>query len=86
MNRANGRLTDACRAKALEAGQWQMSNGGFISLAKMADPHLVNALLKSLAEGARWPIIRPLALEVHRRGLEDYALGIVAARLAQEAR
>ena len=76
----HGRLTVACRAKALEAGQWQQHDGTFLPLRRMPDPHLVNALLRALAEREPVTITRPLAAEVRRRGLDNYALAQAAAR------
>lgn len=67
------RLTTACRAKALEAGLWQSADGTMIQVWKMRAPHLINALLKSLASGDPTTITQPLAREVQRRGLEAAA-------------
>ena len=80
-----GRLTAACRATALEAGQWQRHDGTFVALRKMPDPHLVNALLRALADREPVTITRPLAAEVARRNLRDYALAVAAERAREEA-
>ncbi len=73
------RLTLACRIKALEAGQWQCSDGRFIRLDEMADDHLVNALLKALTDGDPPALTRLLTAEVVRRNLGAYAMTKVQA-------
>lgn len=50
------------------------SRHGVLRLAEMNDDHLVNALLKALINEQPATITTPLASEVHRRGLDDYAL------------
>lgn len=68
------------RVKMLEAGCWQGHDGRCVGLADMPAGHLVNALLKALAAGEPATITRPLAAEVARRRLQDYALRIAATR------
>src|SRR5688572_23274940 len=85
-----GRLSPACRVTALQAGQWQCGDGTFVPLRKMPDGHLVNALLKLLADGPGDPLDNGydydqyntvcdlLTREVARRNLQDYALAVAA--------
>ena len=75
------RLSTHTRAKALEAGLWQTSKGTLISIYKMPDGHLVNALLKALAAGDPRSITRPLAAEITRRRLQDYAMRVAEERM-----
>jgi hypothetical protein len=82
-----GRLSPDCRVKALEAGQWQCSDGAFLKLRTMPDGHLVNALLKHLASATneytatQYRVVAELlAAEVARRNLQDYALAVAAER------
>ena len=74
------KLDVVTRAKALEAGQWQKADGSFVALADMVDEHLLNALLKALADQEPDGITHPLAAEVIRRGLEQKAMDWADAR------
>ena len=67
------RYAAATRAKALEAGLWTTHRGAVVPLARLHDAHLVNALLRSLADAEPEGITGPLAAEVTRRGLADAA-------------
>jgi hypothetical protein len=74
------RLDAKTRLKALEAGLWQRHDGRFVALRKMNDMHLINALLKALAEQEQRAITSALAAEVGRRKLQDVALQVAAER------
>lgn len=67
------------RITALQAGLWQTHTGKVVRLRAMHDAHLVNALLKSLAEGEPRAITEPLSAEVVRRNLREMAI-----RMAEE--
>jgi hypothetical protein len=69
------------RTKMAEAGIYQQHDGHVIYVEEMPDPHLVYALLKALREADSVRITRPLAAEVKRRKLEDYAM--LMARVQQ---
>lgn len=74
------RLTTTSRAAALACGWWQGHDGHFVHVQAMADAHLLNALLRALADGDPPTITHVLAEEVIRRGLESVALALAAAR------
>lgn len=74
------RLSQPSRRKALEAGLWQKSNGEVIALCRMNDAHLINALLKSLAEGDPPASVAPLTKEVVRRNLYEAAMRVAEER------
>jgi len=74
------RLTAPCRLQALVAGHYQTHDGSFIRLRKMLDAHLVNALLRALADKEPKTFTKILTAEVVRRGLTDYALRVCAER------
>ena len=67
------RLTLSCRIKALEAGTWQRRDGTFVRVREMPDGYLINALLRTLLDREPRGITQPLAWEVKRRGLQQYA-------------
>ena len=81
MQHRDARLDAPTRAKALEAGWWQQHNGAFVALHRMPDDHLVNALLKEMADAETLTqVVRRLGGEVMRRGLWERAEAIAAAR------
>lgn len=51
-----GRLSAATRATSAEAGLWQCSDNRIVRIREMPDGHLVNALLKLLADGCGDPL------------------------------
>lgn len=83
MNRRHTPLTSSSKATALQAGMWQQHDGTFVSLRKMHDAHLINALLQALNGGSRKNIILPLTAEVVRRGLEEQAMTVAEQRSTQ---
>ena len=80
MPRHDYKLDARTRTKALEAGQWQTSDGTFVSLYKMDGSHLVNAYLKALVTDEPKAIAEMLGREVLRRGLVDYAYRVAQGR------
>lgn len=64
----------ARQAEALASGGWVTAHGRHIVLRTMNDSHLINALLKSLADKAPEDVVQPLAREVSRRGLRGAAM------------
>lgn len=60
------------RRRAAEAG-WYESSKGLLQVRAMHDAHLVNALLRSLADGDPASVAVSLGLEVLRRNLWDVA-------------
>jgi hypothetical protein len=75
------KLTLRCRARALEAGVWQRSDGTFIDVRDMPDGHLLNAYLLALQQGEPPCITSPLGAEVVARHLETTALAMAAERM-----
>lgn len=73
------RLSPARRAEALAVGLYQVGPGKFVPLREIHDSHLVNALLKALSYEEE-AVAHQLALEVRRRGIEDYAAAMAAER------
>lgn len=75
-------IVESLRRKAdlLAVGLYPSSKGYVIALAKMQDTHLVNALLKALEQQEPAEITEPLAAEVSRRNLNDYAQKIAQER------
>jgi hypothetical protein len=69
----------AIRRLLAAAGAYQQHSGSVIGVRQMAGPHVVNALLRALREDAPAEVVRTLAAEVKRRGLEKLAMDIAAA-------
>lgn len=59
------------------------TKSGYMLLATMPGPHLINALLKALERGDPEGIADRLALWVKRRGLVDAAIAEVERREAR---
>jgi len=74
------KLTADCRAKALEAGEWQTSTGHFIELRKMPDSHLCNAMLQAISNADDPRIIELLAVEIERRDISELATAMAMER------
>lgn len=58
----------------LAAGSYPTSKGYVIRLGDMNDHHLVNALVRAVADGEPEGVVHPLAAEVDRRGLRGRAI------------
>lgn len=71
------------RAQAVAAGVWLTTHGQHVPLTKMVDTHLVNALLKAFEDQDGPEITLPLAREIKRRNLDEYALKLAAKRMAK---
>ena len=74
-------LSAATRRKAIEAGTWVRANGELVRIRAMGKEHLVNALLHVLAAGEPRAVWEPLAREVDRRRLREYALDVARRRM-----
>ena len=75
-------MADVLKRKAdlIAVGLYPTSKGIVLRISDMNDAHLVNAFLKSLAQDEPETITTPLAAEVKRRNLEDYAREVASRR------
>ena len=74
------RLSLPTRIKSLEAGLWQRHDGRIVRVREMHDAHLINALLKALADREPMAITKPLTAEVVRRNLYETAMRVAEER------
>lgn len=73
-------ISNKLQANALALGGYITGRGVHVRLRTMNDDHLVNALVKALAEERPESITTPLAAEVDRRGLRGRAIETVEKR------
>jgi hypothetical protein len=70
----------AFRAKAARNGIYERHDGTAVGVRSLADVHLVNALLRALADDEPEPVRRMLTAEVRRRRLVSYATSMARER------